>query len=367
MIGRLGRRKATGALAAVVALSALAACGGSSAGSSSKAGGGDTASSSANGGYDTSKPLTIKIGLQALVVQTAYPRMAEALGYFKDENLKVELIQGEATANSVQGLIGGSLDAYLGGPEGLAANEQGADLRFVVGAADASIWDIVTTPDIKTLKDLEGKAIGVSAIQSISTVTMKQALKAKGVDVSKIRYVVAGGTSKRFAALKSGQVQAAPLGVPQNYQAVDEEKLKDFGNTQDLGAPPLDASVLTVSKKWADGHKETLVRFLRAYQRVIDDLYNPAKKDQLSQVIADQLKVDPKYASRAIDDLFLNTSGPHPVAKDGGVNPEALQTAADAFVEFGALKKKVDASQAIDLSYLKMAQDSLKSSPPKSS
>jgi ABC-type nitrate/sulfonate/bicarbonate transport system substrate-binding protein len=53
--------------------------------------------------------------------------------------------------------------------------------------------------------------------------------------------------------------------------------------------------------------------------------------------------------------------------KDCKVDPAALQTAADAFVEFGALKKKIDASTAIDNSYLEDAQQSLRSDPPKGS
>lgn len=350
------------ALVAALALS-LAACGG-----------GDTASpqqpdsdNNAEASYDTSKPLKMKVGLQALVVQTSYPRLAQALGYFEDENLEVELLTGEVTSNNVQALIGGSLDAYLGGPEALAANAQGGDLIFVVGAANNSIWDVVASPEITELKQLEGKAYGVSSLASISTAAARSGLEAQGVDTSKIKFVAAGGTNKRYAALKAGQVQAATLGIPQNYQAEEDDGFKNFGNTSvDLGGPDINASSLTVSRKWAEANSEALVRFLRAYQRVIDDLYDPAMKDTLTKVIAEQLKVPDKYAARAIDELFLDNGGKDPaVGKDGRTDPTALQNAADAFVEIGALKEKMDPTQYIEESWLEQAQQTLKDFPPK--
>ncbi|MEX2288989.1 MAG: ABC transporter substrate-binding protein [Mycobacteriales bacterium] len=363
---RVHRRWATRtAIAAVLALS-VAACGGG-AGTDAASPQQPEGSTGDPGAYDTSKPLKMKVGLQALVIQTSYPRLADALGYFEDENLEVELLTGEVTSNNVQALIGGSLDAYLGGPEALAANEQGADLIFVVGAANNSIWDVVTSPEITDLKQLEGKAYGVSSLASISTAAARAGLEAKGVDTSKIKFVAAGGTSKRYAALKAGQVQGATLGIPQNYQAEDQDGFKNFGNTSvDLGAPTINASTLTVSKKWAEANEEALVRFLRAYQRVINDLYDPAMKDKLTEVIAAQLKVPEKYAARGIEDLFLDNDGKDPaVGKDGRTDPESLQNSADAFVEIGALKSKIDPTKYIDESYLERAQQTLEDSPPK--
>lgn len=344
---------------AVLALT-LAACGGSGA-PTSEADGATEA-----GTYDTSEPLKMKVGVQALVVQTSYPRIAEALGYFEDENLEVEILTGEVTSNNVQAIMGGSLDAYLGGPEALAANEQGGDLIFVVGAANNSIWDVVTLPEITDLKELEGKAYAVSSLASISTAAAQAGLEAQGVDTSKINFVPAGGTSKRYAALLAGQVAAGTLGIPQNYQAEDKDGMRNFGNTSvDLGAPPINASVLTVSRSWAEENSEALVRFLRAYQRVINDLYDPEKKAQMTEVISAQLEVEPKYVDRALDELFLDNQGKDPaVGRDGRIDKESLKNSVDAFVKIGALKQPLDPVQYVDESYLERAQQTLKDFPP---
>lgn len=325
-------------------------------------GGGEDATT-AGAAVDPKQELSLNMGVQSLVIQTYYPQLAEALGYFADENLKVKIILGESTANSVQGLIGGSINLYNGGPEGLSANEQGADLRFIAAGSNRSIWNVVAKRGAKDLKDLSGGNIGVSALQSISTVTLRQALAANGVDVKGLKYVVAGGTSKRFAALQAGQVDAVPLGIPVNYQAGETAGFKDFGNTNDLGAPPVAGAVITVSKKWADTHREELRRFLRAYQRTVDALYNPDMREQIAKIVSEGIKVDQPYVERAIDEIFLKGDG-GAMPKDAHVDPVALQTAADAFLEFGALKKKVDASASLDHSYLEDAQKSLQENPP---
>lgn len=319
-------------------------------------GGGDS-----GGGADGE--LTLNMGVQSLVIQTYYPQLAEALGYFDDEKLRVNITVGESTANSVQGLIGGSINLYNGGPEGLSANEQGADVRFIAAGSNRSIWNVVAAKDVTDIKQLNGANIGVSALQSISTVTTRQALQAQGVDPNGLKFIVAGGTSKRFSALQAGRVKAVPLGIPVNYQASETAGFKDFGNTNDLGAPPVAGAVLTVSKKWADSHREELRRFLRAYQRTVDALYDPAMKDRIVKIVSDGIKVDQQYVARAIDEIFLKGDG-SAMPKDAHLDPVAVQTAADAFLSFGALKKKVDASTAIDHSYLEDAQKSLVDNPP---
>lgn len=340
--GRL--RCAAATLTAVVATVALAGCG-----TEEGAGG----------------RLELNIGVQSLVLQTYYPQLADELGYFEDENLDVNIIVGENTANSVQGLIGGSIDAYLGGPEGITATQQGADLKFVAAGANRSIWNIVARPGTTSFDQLAGQPIGVSAVQSISTVTMRQALEANGIDAASLDYIVTGGTAKRFAALQAGQVAAVPLGVPVNYQAAETAGFVDMGNTNAIGAPPIVAAVVTVEGGWAAENADALTRFLRAYQRVIDDLYDPAMTQRLVEITAEGLQIEPRYMERSISDLFL--AGPEvgqSMPQDAHIDAAGLQVAADAFLEFGALQQRVDPSSLVDHSYLEAAQRSLTENPP---
>lgn len=342
--GRL--RRAAAAVTALIAAAALTGCGGGNTGEDGK--------------------LKLNIGVQSLVLQTYYPQLAESLGYFDEEGLDVSITVGESTANSVQGLLGGSIDAYLGGPEGIVAAQQGADLRFVAAGANRSIWNLVAKPGTTSITQLAGQPIGVSAAASISTVTMRQALEANGVDGAGLDYIVAGGTAKRYAALQAGQVAAVPLGIPVNYQAAETEGFVDLGNTNKIGAPPIVAAVVTVENSWAQENSEALTKFLRAYQRVINDLYDPAMTARLVELTSEGLQIEPRFMERAITDLFL--AGPEvgeSMPEDVHIDPAGLQVAADAFREFGSFPDRVDPAPLVDHSYLEAAQRSLTENPPK--
>jgi NitT/TauT family transport system substrate-binding protein len=346
------RRRVTVRAMALAGIAALivAACGG---------GAGDGGGGSSAGGQKT---LDLTVGVQTKILQTYYPQLAEKLGFFRQEGLNVKVIEGQSPASSIQALIGGSLDLYLGGPEALPAAVRGSDIKFIAAASNRSIWDIVATKDIRSVQDLKGKLFGVSATTSISTAAAKQALQTQGVDPESVKYVVAGGTGNRYTALTSGRIQAAPLGIPVNYQAADSGKLNDLGGTDtDLGAPPIAAVVLTVSKRWADGNKEALQRFLRAYQRVIDALYDPAMTEKIVSAASADIKVDPKYMRRAVQTLFLDAkTGGTVLPRDGHIDLKAMQNAADAFVGLKVLPSKVDVRKYVDMSYLEAAQASLK-------
>jgi NitT/TauT family transport system substrate-binding protein len=313
------------------------------------------------GSRDAGGQASMTIGVQSLILQTYYPQLAQALGFFAKEGLNVRIIVQESTASGVQGLLGGSTDAYLGGPDGLAANEKGADLRFVAAAANRSTWDLVASPGVKSAKDLQGKVIGVSALDSISTATVRQALLAQGVDPARVSFVVAGGTAKRYVALKSKVIQAAPLGVPTNFQAAEGDGLTDLGRTDtDLGAPSLCSVVLTVRKSWADRHRDPLRRFLRAYLATVAALHDPAQQSRIVDITAKGLSVEPKFMKRSLDSLFLNPKlGEETLPRDARIDARALETSVKAFQQFGSLRKDLDVSgtvsQVIDMSYLEDA------------
>lgn len=343
------RRLACTTIGAVGALAVgVGACGGS----------GDN-SASVSGGKKTD---TVTIGVQTKILQTYYAQLADKLGFFKQEGLKVKIIVGQDPATTVQALIGGSLDLYLGGPEALPAIVKGADLRFIAGASNRSIWDIVTTKDVNKVGDLKGKLFGVSSLSSTSTATSKQALQAQGVSPDAVKYIVAGGTGTRYTALLNGRIQGAALGIPVNYEAADSGKLNDLGSTDgQLGAPPIAATMLTVSQKWAQGHKPVVQRFLRAYQHVIDALYDPKMTARIVSAASADIEVKPQYMRKAIETLFLDKStGGQVLPKDGHIDIKALQNIADAFVSLKLLPSKIDASKYVDLSYLRAAQASLK-------
>lgn len=300
------------------------------------------------------EPATLTVAVQGNFVPTNIVYIADELGYFEDENLTIEFISTQATNDATTGILGGSVDVMLVGPDFIIANEQGADLISVGATSNVAIWDIVTAPEITSWDQLGGASLAVSGVESISTIAFKLAAEAAGIDPDSVELVTAGSTRDRYAALTSGQVDAATVGNPFGALAVEEGYTNLGAAASDEEAPPLLTGVFGVSRAWAEGEgSDELVRFLRAMLRATEYAYQPENLDSLAEMAATIMETEAEYTRPAWEDV-LATDGLLP--PDLRVDPDAVITAAEAFVEFGSLNAVPDTDVLIDHSYLEMAE-----------
>ncbi len=104
--------------------------------------------------------------------------IAEQLGYFKAEGLEVTIVDFAGGAKALQAVVGGSADVVSGAFEHtINMQSKGQFLRaFVLQGATPQIVLGVnpkTMPNYKTLTDLKGKKVGVSAPGSSTNVMLK--------------------------------------------------------------------------------------------------------------------------------------------------------------------------------------------------
>src|SRR5579872_3787582 len=89
-------------------------------------------------------------------------------GLFKKNGLDAQLVELSDDVTAVQGLIAGEYDMlYTGGASGIIAIAKGADIKLVNSFAPWTDYQFIAGPQIKTLKDMEGKILGVSKVGSI--------------------------------------------------------------------------------------------------------------------------------------------------------------------------------------------------------
>ena len=89
---------------------------------------------------------------------------------------------------------------------------------MVYTAFDRSTQQLWSAPEINTLNDLRGRAVGVSSRGDSNELTVRMLLQQQNVDQSTIAYTAVGSPSGAMAALLSGAVPAAVVGgntVPQ--------------------------------------------------------------------------------------------------------------------------------------------------------
>ena len=139
--------------------------------------------------------------------------IAERLGYFRDEGLDVEIVDFQGGSKSLQAVIGGSADIVSGAFEHtISMQTRGQAMRAFVlqGRAPQVVFAVnrKTMPDYRTLKDLKGKKIGVTAPGSSSQVLANFVLAQGGIRPNDVAFVGVGASSAAVAAIRSGQIDA---------------------------------------------------------------------------------------------------------------------------------------------------------------
>ncbi|WJR75809.1 ABC transporter substrate-binding protein [Bradyrhizobium sp. NP1] len=106
---------------------------------------------------------------------------------------------------------------------GLAAVLQGQDIVVFALASGARPYLVLTaTGDVKGLKELEGRTVGVIALVDSTYYLPVMQMRAANVDTGKVRWQPVGGGAGRGNALISGGIQAAAFQVGQALELADK-------------------------------------------------------------------------------------------------------------------------------------------------
>jgi NitT/TauT family transport system substrate-binding protein len=142
--------------------------------------------------------------------------LAQQLGEFDKAGLAVELVDLKGGSDALKGVLGGSADVvsgYFDHCVNLAAKKQELQ-SFVVYDRYPGLVLVVSPShngEIKSIKDLAGKKIGVSAPGSSTDFFLKYLLKKNGVDASGVAVIGVGLGATSVAAMEQGQIDAAVM------------------------------------------------------------------------------------------------------------------------------------------------------------
>lgn len=139
--------------------------------------------------------------------------IAERLGYFKEEGLDVEIVDFAGGAKALQAVVGGSADVVSGAFEhtiGLQAKGQRYQEFVLQGRAPQIVLVVSnkTMPGFKSVADLKGKKIGVTAPGSSTNMMANFVLAKAGLKPSDVSFIGVGASAGAVAAMRSGQIDA---------------------------------------------------------------------------------------------------------------------------------------------------------------
>src|SRR5947207_3101925 len=161
------------------------------------------------------KKITIAVPVTPPNVVHLTPYVADAFGYFKDENLTVELVRFDGGVGSLRASASGAIDlAGTSSEPVLDAIANGADVKIVYTYAPLVDVSFAVGPGIKTLADLKGKKIGVQEAGGFADVMSRIILKKAGIDAKDVSFITTT-TAGRVQALATGQTDTAVLHIDQ--------------------------------------------------------------------------------------------------------------------------------------------------------
>jgi len=142
--------------------------------------------------------------------------LARQLGEYEKAGLSVELVDLKGGSDALKAVLGGSADVvsgYFDHCVNLAAKKQELQ-SFVIYDRYPGLVLVVSpkhTNDIKSIKDLAGKKVGVSAPGSSTDFFLKYLLKKNGLDPTSAAVIGVGLGATAVAAMQQGQIEAAVM------------------------------------------------------------------------------------------------------------------------------------------------------------
>lgn len=265
---------------------------------------------------------------------------------FEKYGLDVDIILITTASRMVQAMIGGDVPfAGAGGIAAVSATLAGGDFVMVGALAKVPAFYIMALPEIKSIKDLRNKAVGVARFNSATDFTMRYVLRSNGLEPDKdVRIIQTGDVFAGAAAMANGLIVAAPFSSPANLKA-EEIGARVLLNMGKAGVYfPHDAWM--ARRSFINANEDLVRRFLRGYSEGVHRMhkdpelarrairrYARAKEakivDAVYQYALDYVDKIPYNTHEGIQEVLNQVSARNPKAK--GAGPESFYD--DRFVK----------------------------------
>lgn len=274
--------------------------------------------------------------------------MAQRRGFFKEENIEVEIIRMNPNV-AITALATGDVDycqlfgAVVGGAIA------GLPVRIVAGFLDNWPMTLIAQPELKTLKDLKGKTLGISSFGATPDVGARLMIKQAGIDPEKdIKILALGSDAARLTALKQRIVDVVVISPPADAQ-MERQGYKILARAYELFSFPylgLGTHLKKLREK-PDEIRRVIKATIRANRFIRDN------RDEAVRALIAWGKVEPEFAYASYDALrnLFNA--------DGAVPEDGLKLVIDQARRSAKVTREVAPGEVVDLSFLRQAQTDL--------
>ncbi|TAZ44383.1 ABC transporter substrate-binding protein [Rhizobium leguminosarum] len=206
-------------------------------------------------------------------------KLAEALGYFKDEDLDVELLNEPAGVDAENEMLSGAVQGVVGFYDHcIDLQGKGKFVESVVQFSRApGEVELVSSkhPEIKSPADFKGKNLGVTGLGS-STNFLTQYLAVKnGLKLGEFSSVPVGAGQTFIAAIQQDAIQAGMTTEPtiSRMLKTGEAKvlidMRTMAGTKAVLGGTYPAASLYMDAAWVDAHRQEVQKLANAFVKTL--------------------------------------------------------------------------------------------------
>jgi ABC-type nitrate/sulfonate/bicarbonate transport system substrate-binding protein len=274
--------------------------------------------------------------------------MAQKNGLFKDEALEAEIIRMNPNV-AITALATGDVDycqlfgAVVGGAIA------GLPVRIVAGFLDNWPMTLIAQPELKALKDLKGKTLGISSFGATPDVAARMMIKQAGIDADKeIKILALGSDAARLMALKQRVVDVVVISPPADTQ-MEKQGYRILARAYELFSFPylgLGTHTRKIKEK-PDEIRRVIKATIRANRFIRDN------RDEAVRALIAWGKVEREFAYASYDALrnLFNA--------DGAVPEDGLKLVIEQARRNAKVVREIMPTEVVDLTFLHEAQAEL--------
>jgi NitT/TauT family transport system substrate-binding protein len=274
--------------------------------------------------------------------------VAQHKGFFKDEGLEADVVVMGATP-SIAALSNGDIDFTLLTGTVIRAAIRGLPVRLVAGLMTSSPHVLLASPEIKSVKELSGKKVGLAGFGDATHVLARIILVRNGVDPEKeVQFVPLGPDSGRFAGLQQKLADAVVTSPPWDFEG-KKSGFNVLARAYEYLNYPLSGVGLAAKsiQQNRDQVKRTARALIKASRFIRDN------REEAVKILIAWGKAKPEHAYASYDATVKV------ISPDGGIPEDGLKFLIEQAKKDAKITREVALSEIADFGILREIQKEL--------
>ena len=203
--------------------------------------------------------------------------LGQNTGFFKPQNLALEILYTQGSAETLQSVISGSVDIGIGlGTHALiGAFAKGAPVRAIGASftsADDQFYYVPADSPLRDMKEADGRTIATSTTGSASHIFALALARHFGVS---LKPQPTGNYASTLTQTLTRQVDIGFSQAPFNLDAVEEGKVRIIARGRDVPElREMTSRLIVANADTLARRRDLFMRYLEGFRRTIDWLYS---------------------------------------------------------------------------------------------